>query len=89
MTSLPAASSLTATTDSMLTVLSASDTESVPRADDLRPVKGNVSGPRWHWELMLTRPTESASASTSGPIFVTSFAKTAACWPKGDSARYS
>jgi len=40
MPALPVASSLVATTYSVETVLSASVTERVPRADDLRPEKG-------------------------------------------------
>ena len=33
----------------------ASVTESVPSAESLRPAKGKTSGPRWHWQLILTR----------------------------------
>ena len=50
----------------LVTVLSASDTERVPRADDLRPENGKMSGPRWHWALMLTRPTLLASTCATG-----------------------
>lgn len=32
----------------------ASETESVPSAESFLPVKGKVSGPRWHCELILT-----------------------------------
>ena len=78
MVARPAGESLDATTDSIETVLSASVTERVPRADDLRPVNGNVSGLRWHCALTLTRPTESASASISGAHLLASPQKTAA-----------
>ena len=71
----------------LLTTLSASDTESVPWADDLRPEKGKVSGPRWHWLLRLTRHTELASASSSGACLEASEVKTEACWPNVDCAR--
>src|SRR3954467_14560079 len=36
---------------------SASVTDRVPSAESFRPVNGNTSGPRWHWQLMLTRQT--------------------------------
>ena len=40
--------SLVATTRRLLNERSALYTGSVPSAESLRPVKGNVSGPRWH-----------------------------------------
>ena len=46
----------------------ASDTESVPSAESLRPVKGKVSGPRWHWQLILTRQTWLTSGSINRAI---------------------
>eukprot|EP00966_Prymnesium_polylepis_P329217 7384957-Prymnesium_polylepis.1 len=84
MVARPAGVSLDATTDSIETVLSASVTERVPSADDLRPVNGKVSGLRWHCALTLTRPTESASASMSGAHLLASPQKTAAC-EQGDA----
>ena len=42
----PPLSSLVAAMLSIETILSASETDNVPSADDLRPVKGYVSGPR-------------------------------------------
>ena len=36
---------------------SASVTDKVPSAESFLPVKGKTSGPRWHWQLMLTRQT--------------------------------
>src|SRR5947199_341669 len=43
----------------------ASVTDSVPSAESLRPLNGNVSGPRWHWLLMFTRQTWLTSGSMS------------------------
>ena len=43
----------------------ASLTESVPSVESLRPVKGKVSGPRWHWLLRFTRQTWLTMGSTS------------------------
>ena len=44
----PSASCLAATMDRMLKARRASVTDSVPSAEFLRPVKGKISGPRWH-----------------------------------------
>src|SRR3954468_14259570 len=46
----------------------ASVTDNVPSAKSLRPVNGNTSGPRWHWQLMFTRLTWLTNGSTSEPI---------------------
>ncbi|MNG31430.1 hypothetical protein D3C84_1172250 [compost metagenome] len=48
---------LVATSVRMEKVRSASWTDKVPSAEFFRPLNGNVSGPRWHWALMLMRPT--------------------------------
>ncbi len=49
--------SLAATSVRIVNTRSASVTDRVPSAESLRPVNGKVSGPRWHWLLMLTRQT--------------------------------
>src|SRR5258706_10569554 len=46
---------------------SASDTDSVPSAESLRPANGKTSGPRWHWQLRFTRHTWFTRGSTSLP----------------------
>ena len=55
----------------------------VPMAELRRPLNGKASGERWHWALMLMRPTMVESASTSGAAAapVGSEEKMAACWP--------
>ena len=50
--------------------------ESVPSAESLRPVKGSLSGPRWHCVLILMRETWLARGSTSRAIFSGSRPKT-------------
>ena len=45
---------LVATSDSIDMTLRASVTERVPSAEDLRPVKGKLSGLCWHWQFKLT-----------------------------------
>lgn len=60
---------------------SASVTESVPSAESLRPVKGKMSGPRWHCQLMLTRQTWFTSGSTSVPMSSALVEKMLTCWP--------
>ena len=62
---------------------SASETESVPSAESLRPVNGNVSGPRWHWLLRLTRHTWFTSGSTSRAIVPGSLPKMRHLLPVG------
>jgi len=57
MIRLFASVSLAATRARMVKTLRASDTDRVPSAESFLPVNGNVSGPRWHWLLMLTRQT--------------------------------
>ena len=52
-----AAVCLVATIERMENERNASVTDRVPYAESLRPVNGNTSGPRWHWQLMLTRQT--------------------------------
>ena len=59
----------------------ASVTDSVPSAESLRPVKGNTSGPRWHWQLMLTRQTWFTSGSTRLAIWSGLVPKIDTCWP--------
>ncbi len=63
MIALLASVSLAATRVRMVKTLRASETESVPSAESFRPVNGNVSGPRWHWLLRLTRQTWLTSGS--------------------------
>jgi len=53
----------------------ASLTDKVPSAESLRPVKGNTSGPRCHWQLMLTRETWLTRGSTSLPTSSASLLK--------------
>ncbi|MNF19279.1 hypothetical protein D3C80_2239480 [compost metagenome] len=48
---------LVATSVRMENTRNASCTDRVPSAEFFRPLKGKVSGPRWHWALMLIRPT--------------------------------
>ena len=55
--------------------------ESAGSAESLRPVNGNTSGPRWHWQLMLTGQTWFTSGSTSGPITSGLDPKIATCCP--------
>ncbi len=59
---------LAATSVRMEKTRSASETDSVPSAESLRPVNGKVSGPRWHWLLRLTRQTWLTSGSISRAI---------------------
>ena len=68
---------------------SASVTDSVPSALSLRPVKGKTSGPRWHWQLMLTRQTWLTSGSTSAPILSGLVLKMLTCWPCSEVIMYS
>src|ERR1700674_703105 len=59
---------LVATIERIENARKASVTDSVPSAESLRPANGKTSGPRWHWQLMLTRQTWLTSGSTSAPI---------------------
>ena len=68
---------------------SASVTDSVPSAESLRPVNGNTSGPRWHWQLMLTRQTWLTSGSTSAPICAGPVPKMLTCCPWSEVMMYS
>jgi hypothetical protein len=70
-----------ATTVRIENARSASLTESVPSAESLRPVNGNVSGPRRHWLLRLMRDTWFTSASTRKAIFFRSRPNSATCCP--------
>ena len=76
-----AAVCLAATIERIENERSASVTDSVPSAESLRPVNGNTSGPRWHWQLMLTRQTWLTRGSTSAPIRSGSALKMLTCWP--------
>ena len=60
--------SLNATTVSTLKLFRASLTDMVPIALERRPEKGNTSGERLHWTLILIRPTIVLSASTIGAV---------------------
>ena len=75
---------LVATIERIENARSASVTDSVPSAESLRPVKGKTSGPRWHWQLMLTRQTWLTSGSTSRPIWSGLVPKMLTCWPWSD-----
>merc|ERR1719437_412523 len=54
---------LAATSVSTLTARRTSDTLMVPNAEDFRPAKGKLSGPRWHWALMFTLQVVRAQTS--------------------------
>lgn len=56
---------LLATKVSTLTARRTSSTEIVPMAEDLRPAKGYMSGPRWHCAFRFTRQVLSAQRSKS------------------------
>lgn len=81
-------SSLVATIERMENTRSASLIDSVPAALFLRPVNGKVSGPRWHWALMLMRLTWWTRMSVSWAISEGSVEKMDACWPNSHSVRY-
>mmetsp|Transcript_17443 Transcript_17443/g.70091 ORF Transcript_17443/g.70091 Transcript_17443/m.70091 type:complete len:333 (-) Transcript_17443:523-1521(-) len=77
-----ASAGLPATTTSTEKARSASVTDMVPIADERRPEKGRTSGPRWHWVLMLARPTMVARRSTRVAAAAASRrVKSATCWP--------
>ena len=85
ISSLLGAEPLAATSVRMEKARNASLTESVPSAESFRPVKGNVSGPRCHWLLMLTRHTWLTMGSISAATASGSVPKMLACWPKGEA----
>merc|ERR1719216_695407 len=62
---MPSASALlfAATKVSTLTARRTSDTLIVPSAEDFRPAKGKLSGPRWHCVLMFTLQVVRAQTS--------------------------
>ena len=74
-------SALAATSVRMLKTRRASETESVPSAESLRPVNGKVSGPRCHWLLRLTRQTWLTSGSMSRASCAGSVPNTLSCCP--------
>jgi hypothetical protein len=79
---------LAATKERMENDLNASCTESVPSALSFLPVKGNTSGPRWHWVLILTRLTKFTNGSINDDTSFASLLKILTCIPCGESIWY-
>jgi hypothetical protein len=72
---------LAATSVRIENIRKVSVTERVPSAESFLPVKGNVSGLRWHWQFMLTLQTWLTNGSINRAILSGLLPKMLTCWP--------